>query len=805
MLTNYIKIIFRNLLKSPLYFLLNLFGLAVAIASCVILMQYAVFESEYDSFQSDISNKYRLVIKDDGGIGAQTPAPLQSLIASDFSQVKHSVSIREAAGVLKYEGDNEISDIEDKIVSATPEFFEIFDINLLSGSKQDFNGNDKVYITESIAQKYFGSIDVLNKSLTLFESNFGRLDLVVAGVMEDPRPDTHFPVNILFSMESIANSENDWAKFDNLGWNEFYVYVELVDGGMVTQEASNEFLDKYIGAENRERAGLEVRFQPISEIHSTSGIMHEYLPTRDQRILNFLMVIAVFIMFLACINFVNLATAKGLKRAKEVGVRKNMGASRSNLILQFTLESLIINLLAVLLSITIIQLVKPLLIDGLGGAFEISFWRNKTIISYTLIPVVFAMLWAAIQPAFIISSFSMIKILKGNVADYGKGKVYRKLSVSIQFAVSLVLMISSYVVYQQITLFQNQDLGIDINQKLIVHRPQENVDNYVTKALTFREELKSFASVADVSISGSVPAHGFNWSTNNMRRADREGDRVGEYGINVTYIDNNYVNVFKAKLLAGVSTVNEASNDIKAIISKKALVPLEISTVEEAVGMKVVNGDMNIEIVGVVDDYQHNSLRTLSQPIIFLFQDNPQHITIDYNTGADPSGVTKKLLADVEIAYKAQFPGTNFDYTFLDQKFAEQYAYEVFFSRVIVAFTGLALLLAVLGLFGLSLFNLERKTKEVGIRKILGATLMSLFVINVKPFVKIFIISSIIALPLTLYLANQWLADFTYKIELSWLIFVIPIAGLLLVMLLTVSYHIIQLGRKNPVDSLRYE
>ena len=787
MLINYIKIIFRNLLKSPLYFVLNLFGLAAAIASCVILMQYAVFESEYDSFQSDVENKYRVVIKDEGGTGATSPAPLQSLVASDFNQIVSSVSIRKADGILKNENDGEVSSKEDFMVSATPEYFEIFDRELISGSKDDFKDKNKVFISRSIAEKYFGSTNALNKPLVLFEGNFGRLDLIVAGVMEDSRPDTHFPVDVLFSMETINNSQNPWAKFDNMGWNEFYVYVKLVDETIITQEASNAFLDKYIGEENRLRAELEVQYQPMSEIHSTPGIMYEYLPTRDQRILNFLMAIAMFIMFLACINFINLATAKGLKRAKEVGVRKNMGASRSNLILQFTIESLLINTLAILLAVTIIQLVRPLLSDGLGGAFLVSFWQNKTIIAYTVIPIFIAMVWAAVQPAVIISSFSMIKILKGNVADYGKGKVYKKLSVAVQFAVSLVLMISSYIVYKQIELFQNQDLGIDINQKLVVQRPQEDVENYGNKALTFKNELKSLAAVANVTASGSVPASGFNWSTNNMRRADREGERVGEYGINVTYIDNNYVSVFKPKLLKGVDQVSETSSDLKAIINKKALIPLEISSIEDAVGTKLVNGDMNIEVVGVIDDYQHSSLRATSRPAIFLFQTNDQYFTIDYNTGANPKGVTQQLLGEVEAKYKELFPGTNFNFTFLDQEFADQYSYEVFFSKVIVAFTGLAVLLAILGLFGLSLFNLERKTKEVGIRKTLGASIASLFVTNIKPFLGIFMISSVMALPLAFYLANQWLADFTFKIDLGLLIFLVPLIGLMLIMLLTVS------------------
>lgn len=809
MLTNYLKIIVRNLFRSPLYFFLNVFGLSVGVAACSLLIHYATFESNYDAFISNVDNKYRILVKDNEGTSAHVPIPVHSLMKEEFSQIKNSVAVRLAVGVMRStpRDKESVFDDETNIVSATEDFFEIFDVEFIHGKKEQLNEPGKLFISEAIAIKYFGLTDVVGESMIFFESNFGEVDLTIQGVYKNPRADTHFPVHGVFAMKNLEGSTNPWAKVDNWGWGEFYTYIELQDGAKLTQQERNDFIDKYIGKENRERAGLEARLQPVTQIHTTAGILDEMTPSRDRQIIDFLKIIGVFIVFLASINYVNLSTARGLKRAKEVGIRKNMGANRMTLVTQFAFESLLVNFLSLILAFTIIQLVQPLMNAGIGGAFNTSPWSNSTALIWISIAIVVSVAWSSLQPALVISSFDMVKILKGDLTNFGKGKTYRKLSVVVQFTVSLLLMISSYVLYNQVDYFQEKEIGIDINNKLIISRPKETVDNYTLKAESFKNDLLKLSQVKAVSMSGNVPSFGFNWSTNNMHRADLGPNGPGEFGVNVTYIDNSYVKVYKPKLLAG-SGISELSKDyknVRVLINKKALVPLKIETAVEAIGMQLIQGDMNLEIVGVIEDYQHTSIQMESRPAAFIFQQNAQKFTIDYHQGDHTNTSESDLVSSVQELYNIHFGGTNFNYTFLDVQFSESYEFEVFFSKIMAVFTALAILLAVLGMFGLSLYNLERKTKEVGIRKSLGASAYSLFFTNVKPFMIILLISTLIALPTAYYLGQSWLEDYTYKISLDLYLFALPILLLMVVTLITVSYHVIKLNKTNPVDSLRYE
>lgn len=807
MFLNYFLVLVRNVSRSPSYFFINLIGLSIGIAACITLIQYVAYESNYDTHLSELDNKYRVIVKDQGGISANTPVPVGHLMHEDFSQVSTYVTIRQAAGILKNEGENVISQNLDNAVSATPEFFEIFDITLIQGTYEGLKSPNSIYISERLATLYFDRLDVLNEKLIVFENNFGKLELTIVGVIADNDVGTHLPLDVVFAMDALKNSTNPWASFDNWGWNEFYTYIKLSPDATISQKASNDFIDKYIGKENRESSGIEAHLQPLADIHLTSGIMNEYAPSRDYRIIQFLFAIAVFIIFLASINYINLTTARGLKRAKEVGVRKNMGASRATLIGQFSLESLFIFALAFALAITVVQLVQPLLLAGIGQAYESTIWANGMIWKLLSVPLVVTLLWSSLQPALLISSFSMTKILKGDLTSFGKGKAYRKISVIIQFTVSLVMMILSYILFEQINLLQNKNLGIEINQKLIIERPKENIDNYRIRARSFKNELAGLATVNGVSLSGSIPSGGFNWSTNNMHRSDLGPNGPGEFGVNITYIDNDYVELYKPKLLAGkgVGKLAVDNSQVQAIINQRAMDPLKINDPESAIGLELINGDLSIEVVGVIDDYQHLSLKTESRPAVFLFQVNPNFFTVDFTSKGEVLDNTQDLVNQSKILYQEAFPGSSFNYSFLDEEFAEAYNYETFLSNIVIFFTILSILLAALGLYGLSLFNIEQETKEVGIRKSLGASTWSLFLTNFKPFGKIMLAASFFAIPIAYLIGQSWLGEYTYKIELNLALFILPIAILGSIILLTVSYHIVKLNNTNPVDSLRYE
>ena len=624
-------------------------------------------------------------------------------------------------------------------------------------------------------------------------------------MMEDVRPDTHLPVDIVFSMRTLEGSELPWATYDNWGWMEFYTYISLEKGTKISQNGLNAFLNKHIGEENRKRAGLELKLQPITAIHTDAELMYGYEPVRDARIMTFLKIVGAFVLFMACINYVNLSGAIGLKRAKEVGVRKNLGASRWELIRQFSAESLLIIVLAIILAMTMIQLAWPFLAEGMGGAFTISLWSEPKLLLMALIPVFTGIFWTIVQPALIMSAFPMVAVLKGNITNFGKGKRYRKGSVIIQFAISLVLMITSFVIYRQINFLQNKDIGVNVAHKLIIDKPQENIDNLIEKADVLKQKLKSLSLVENVSYSGRVPSKGYNYSTNNLHQVSKGPNEVGEFGVNVTYIDNEYINVYQPKLLAGVGKYEGYENSNKVILNEKALIPLFFSSPEEAVGKMISDGENEYEIIGVIENYLHTSVKEESRPVMYRLDKNPQHFTIAYNAGSQPLQATKQILREAKKYYEEVFPDTNFNYTFLDEAFAAQFRYEVFFGRLVLIFTMLAIFIAALGLFGLSMFNVESKTKEVGIRKTLGASQVNLFVTNLKPFLWLLLGAAIIAVPISYYVSAYWLQDYPHKINLGIFSFIIPIVLLALITLITVSYHVIKLNKVNPVESLRYE
>ncbi|MTI21420.1 ABC transporter permease [Fulvivirga sp. RKSG066] len=805
MLSNHLIIIIRNLRNSPLYFFLNLLGLAVGIASCMVLLHYTSFEENYDQFQSNYRNKYRLLVSDPGGLGAHTPAPIARLIEEDISQVMTQVQVRNADGILKAkDGQRSVSDQEEQLFFATLGYFKMFNQELLEGDPKLLSEPNHAFITTAVAEKYFGKTSgVVGKEITHFDSNFGENRLVVGGIMANERPDTHLPVRVVMSMNTIANNDQFWARFDNWGWMDFYTYVELHEDVELPQTQLNAFLDKHIGRENRERGGLELQLQPLSAIHLSPDVQYNYRTARDPRVIFFLQIVSIFVLLMACINYVNLAGARGLKRAREVGVRKNLGASRFDLIKQFSLESLVINLLACVLALTVTQLLWPVLGQRIGGAFTqpVTNLANPTII----IVLGTALIWTIIQPSVVIASFPAISSLKGNMSNFGIGKTYRKASVVVQFAVSLTLLITSLVIYQQISFFQNHELGIDIDQKLIIHRPKESVEEYGTKALTFKNQVQHLAMAQVVSISGSVPTKGYNYSTNSLYQERLGPNEVGEYGVNITYIDNDFMELYDAKLIAGESSFEAVSGITKAIINKKALDPLLFENPEQAIGAIIINGEERYEIIGVIDDYQHNSIKQVGQPVLYILENNAQYFTVAYSTGDQPLEATGQILREVQDLYDQTFPDTNFNYTFLDEAFAAQYRYEVFFSQIILVFTSLAMLLAILGLFGLSLYNMERKTKEVGIRKTLGASALSLFVSNTRPFVRLIFVASLMAVPISYWLMERWLSDYTFRIDLQIWSFAIPVLGLMAVALFTISYHLLKLQNTNPVESLRYE
>lgn len=811
MIRNYLNITFRNIIKSPIYFIINLLGLSIGMGACFLIIQYVYFESTFDAFHKDSENIYRVIQYSGDGGGADTPVAVASLIPEEFEAVENITHIRKIRGVLESNNGKSISNKEQDMIFAGADFLNIFNFPLLSGDINALSEPNKVFLTKEMADKYFKDLDPLGREVTLFESNFGEIKLEVAGVLENPPLNTNITFNALASMITIEKNNNGqfWATFDNWGWLGFYTFVKLRPGKTITQEQTKAFLDKYIGKEARVQGQVRVELQPLKDIRTNSSLANEYGITKDKNTITFLLVVALFILTMACINYINLTTAKGFERAKEIGVRKNLGATRGNIIGQFSLEALLVNLSALFVAITVVQMIQPWLAYSIGGAFKVTIWETPGVLLLGMIPFILGLTWSVLQPAWLISSFSMVAILKGKVINHGKGLIYRKWSVIFQFSISLTLMVSSFIIYNQVRFLQNKDLGMNIDQLLVVEKPLQAVENYAEKSKLFQTTLNTQSAVAGVSVSGSVPAKGYNYSTSNIYKKGGQPGGLGDNGLWITYIDDTYVDVYDIEMAAGVSGHQGGDQQIKVVINESALRSLNFISAEEAVGTTLVIGgdkpENEFEVIGVMKDYNHNTVKTQYQPILFFVQRNANFFTIKYNSGDDPLKATQRLLKQVKEDYQNIFPDNAFNYFFMDEEFEENYRAESNFGQVMLLFTSLAILLACLGLFGLSLFNLSRRTKEMGVRKTLGATSTSLLVHTSKDFVKLITIATLPALPLAFYLADKWLADYPFKVDITWYSFVIPTVGLMIISLMTAAYHMLKLSNTNPVESLRYE
>ena len=804
MIKNYLKIALRNIAKSPLFFGINTLGLAIGMAACILIIRFVHFEMNFDGFHERPGDLHRVVVYNRDGGSAYTPIPAGPTLEEELEEVEAYARFREADGILE-EPRSRISNNEAGVIMADGAFFELFNLPLLKGNPKDLSRPNTIYLTESMAEKYFGNADPMGRELVMFENNFGRLAMEVVGVLKQPPLNTHLRLDGIISLGTIRENDNFWAKFDNWGWTEFMTYVRLKPGTKLEYRAMINILEKYVGKETLQETGLTVELQPVEDIHLDTSLKYEYASNRSGTTISFLIAVACFILLMAIINYTNLATAKGLQRAQEVGVRKNLGASRLELIGQFCFEAILVNAVALLLAITTVQLAYPFLLTAVGGAFTVSIWQDSPLVLIVLSPVAVGVLWSALQPAIILSSFSMTQVLKGKINHYGKGLLYRKWGVVGQFVISLTLMTISFIIYQQLRYFQSRDIGINVNQVIVVERPRQNTGDYSERARSFQQELTSFNAIETVSISGSIPSGGFNWASNEFSWPGNRLPTETSHTIYVTYIDNEYHDVYQPKVLAGATQYYGKDLVLKAVINTSALTVLGFASAAEAVGQVIVNGDTEVKVIGVIDDYNHRSLKVTVEPAIYLLNDNAQFFSIRFSTGSDPMKTTKEVLAFLQDTYEEKFPGNLFQYDFLDDRFENQYRSEANFGWVMLVFTLLSIFLAALGILGLSLYSLTQRTKEIGIRKVLGAPAPALLWTTSSEFLKLIGIAVVPATALAFYFSDSWLQDYPYKIELGAWMFLVPVIGMVSITVLTTSYHLIKLVRTNPVESLRYE
>ena len=798
MFKNHITVAIRTLLRHKVYSFVNISGLAVGIACCMLIMLFVQDELSYDRFHKNADQIHRVLWDARYGDNEWTipyvSVPISETLQERYPEVIHSTRLRRESQTIHRESNYVI---EKNFYFAESSFFDVFTVPFIAGDPATaLNAPNAVILTEQSAQRYFPNRDPMGQTLDLNDSK----SLQVTGVVKAFPPQSHFHFDFLAPLKTlpiIERRKSDWSSAT------VYTYLVLKDEASASelQTKFTAYVREHILSKMPPMPGYHTNYliQPLTDIHLHSNLKYEITANSNIMYVYIFSLIAIFVLLLACINFVNLSTARSSTRAREVGVRKVLGSHRSQLIRQFFSESTICVAFASILAIGLCELGLPLL-NGLANKHLTmgSLIAPQVIIGLFALIIVVSLL-SGMYPALYLSSFWPVTALKGYISS---GKSYLRNGLVIaQFCISISLLVGTLVVRDQIHFAQNKHLGFDKEHVLILQgipRTQQTTPKRVFQNLiTFRDQFETLPQVATASLNTGVPGRTFD----STRFKPEQPANYEETSLTYTMADEKYVQALNIEIVEGRNfSPTEHATDVTAfLVNQSAVKALGWQT---ALGKKLSIGSrMEGPIIGVVSDFHIGSLKQEIKPLVLPYlRWFPMYLAIRLH----PGNVAEAISA-VEETWKKLAPNQPFSYTFLDQDYARLYNREQQMSHVFQIFSGLAILIACLGLFGLAAFTTQQRTKEIGIRKILGASVSGIVCLLSKDFLKLVLIANLIAWPIAYYAMNQWLQSFAYRINLSIGTFILSGLIALFIALLTVSYQAIKAARANPVDALRYE
>jgi putative ABC transport system permease protein len=809
MIKNYFKTTLRNLWKNKTYSFINIIGLAIGTLCCLYILLYVKDQYSYDRHHNNAEDIYRittsLALTGDKHTNATSSPPIAPAIKNDFPEVKQFTRIigTDFLGakqhLLRYK---EKSFYEKDAVFVDSTFFNVFTYYFTNGNGVNvLNEPYSIVLLKPVADKLFGEDDPVGKVIEI-NNAYGKHDFKVTGIVDESLGRTHIKANMFITMNSggigqYVLQNQSWA-----GNNFANEYVKLNPGADVAalEKKLPAFLNKY-GAQQLKELGMQkqLHLQPVGSIHTTTGYENEMDKTVSPSFLYIFILIAVLIQVIACINFMNLSTARASKRAKEVGVRKVIGAGRKDLIRQFLGESFLLSLTGVLIALPLLLIALPYLNEITGANIHLSFLIDYRLWLMLAALVTITGLVAGSYPAFYLSAFQAIKVIKGNFSTHASAAGIRKSLVIFQFVLSIVLIAGIIIIYNQLHYINNKDLGFEKSQRLIFSFYTEDGKK---KMPLLMDDLRQMAGIKTVSKSNNylsqfVPQdHGVYPSGGNMPTAiDAQNISTDEY-----FVKANGIKIISGRDFrlhdSGKVLINET------LVKRLGLHP------ENAPGTRLYthyepDPETYVEVAGVMKDFNYNSLHKDVNPFMLVY--NPERDDIANITVAANNKNYKNLLGKIETIWQKDLPGTPFEYAFLDDEVQKQYETEITLARIINSFTLMAILISCLGLFGLAAFSAEQRNKEIGIRKVLGASVSGIVQLLSKDFLKLVLVAIVIATPIAWWAMNKWLQNFAYKIDITW--WMLAIAGLvaILIALFTVSFQAIKAAIANPVKSLRTE
>ena len=803
MLKNYLRIAYRSLLKNRAFSFINISGLAVGMAAFLFIIHYVRFERSYENFNANADNVYRITLDFYKGSeyvvsDCETHAPMGPMLKEKMPEVKDFVRMFHNDGLQDIKVGTQ-KFLEESIYFADPSAFQIFSLTILHGDpKSALTDPMQAVLTASMAKKYFGRTDVIGEAIEIDKTIYH-----ITSVIADTPPNTHLKFSILLSHATLAKKYEWYKEEDNWNGNNEYTYLLIAPGTNLI--SFNKKLSAICATLKDKLGDSRYVAEPIKNIHLLSHKTYEAEVNGDAKVVYFLAIIAAFIIVIAWVNYINLSTARAVERAREVGIRKVMGSIKSQLIFQFLSESIIVNLLACILAFGLFQTMLPLFRNLTGQPLPLNFTADPIFWYLFLGLLGVGSFLSGIYPAFVLSSFQPAAVLKGKLRSSTHGQFLRKGLVIFQFATTVVLLICMLTVYLQISHLRTMDLGMNIDRTLVIRAPRldgsDSIFNSTFQSL--KTELLRNPEVKMVARSNSVPGL-------SLHELSSTGTvRVGQDGKNsYTYyhfgIDADFISSMDMKLVAGRNFENGIPNQDQVLINEEAVNKLGFANVEEAIGAKITfqtrwPGEP-ATIIGVLKNFYQRSPKEKHIPMIFPYATRTDYFTLRLN-----STNIHETIASVKTVYGEVLPNMVFSYFFLDEKYNQQYRADAQFGQVIATFSGLAVFIACLGLFGLSSYVIVQRTKEIGIRKVLGASVTQIVRLLSQDFAKVVMIAALVAMPVAYFALEEWLSNYEVRIGLSAWVFILPVFLILLLALATVSFQTLRTALTNPTNSLKQE
>ncbi|NHE57753.1 ABC transporter permease [Cyclobacterium plantarum] len=808
MIKSYFKIFLRNLNKNPSYTLINIFGLAVGMASSILIFMFVQHELSYDQYHEKSDRIFRVSrawYNQDGAVSlhlGHAAPPFGPLLKSDFEdQVEEVVRLMNTSVIIREE-DNVFK--EDRLFFADPSVFDVFSWEMLEGNPQNaLSFPDGLVISASMAKKYFGEEDPMGRTLELrVGSNV--FNGLVRGVMADIPDNSHFQADFLASMEPVVNFYGGYeAMMTNFGSNNFATYLLLKEGvnpnAIIDQLP--DFVDRHIPANGQgipASLGTQLFLWPLTDIHLHSNLDSEVEPNSNIEYVYIYGAIAIFILLIACINFMNLATARSAKRALEVGLRKVMGADRQLLVKQFMGETTLMSIFALLVALLLVWLTLPMFSSFTGKALSLNLVDHPEYLAGFVVLVIFVGLIAGSYPSLFLSGFQPANVLKGT---YKIGSIHEKLRSFLvigQFAISIVLIVAVMVVIGQLDFMKNKDLGFDKEEIAILPAFVEFSSNYAL----MRDRLMQHPGIEEVAISSRIPSGRLLDSQGAQAELDGNLTPINTR-ISDIHISHTFMQVFGMEILEGRDfDFNMAADSTQSfILNESAVRAIGWTSPAAAIDKQFNYGSRRGQVIGVVKDFHFESLHQPISPMVFMVPDS-RFNQVAVKLSKDHREETLAYLREEWLAMRPDYP---LEITFVADKFDEQYLEEEKIGTVFGFFAGLAVLISVLGLFGLTAYATEQRIKEIGIRKVLGASSWNIVLLLGKDFLTLVLIGFVIALPMAWFGMSQWLGNFAYSISVSWVVMAIAGFLALLIAAITVSSQSFRAALVNPVDTFKKE